>query len=187
MVVSCSFTFGEANYNSLPCCSKTNHERSTRLSSYSYFTGPANSYAEIQEHKLKREASAKINLQIEAQRTEEGRRRKAEKATQNLPNAIKRGDIKTVQALTSHYLIYCTIYIALAFPAFQLDGIFIGSIQSQAMRNTAILSSITLFLAGSYLTQDYGNTGLWISFIIFVCIRAVLLGIYYPRVTSLVK
>ena len=33
MVVSCSFTFGEANYNSLPCCSKTNHERSTRLSS----------------------------------------------------------------------------------------------------------------------------------------------------------
>jgi len=32
MVVSCSFTFGEANYNSLPCCSKTNHERSTRLS-----------------------------------------------------------------------------------------------------------------------------------------------------------
>jgi len=29
--VSCSFTFGEANYNSLPCCSKTNHERSTRL------------------------------------------------------------------------------------------------------------------------------------------------------------
>ena len=29
MVVSCSFTFGEANYNSLPCRSKTNHERST--------------------------------------------------------------------------------------------------------------------------------------------------------------
>lgn len=68
-------------------------------SSYSYFTGPANSYAEIQEHKLKREAIAKINLQIEAQRAEEGRRRKAEKATQNLPNAIKRGDIKAVQAL----------------------------------------------------------------------------------------
>jgi len=33
MVVSCSFTFGEANYNSLPCRSKTNHERSTGLSS----------------------------------------------------------------------------------------------------------------------------------------------------------
>jgi hypothetical protein len=32
MVVSCSFTFGEANYNSLPCRSKTNHERSTGLS-----------------------------------------------------------------------------------------------------------------------------------------------------------
>jgi hypothetical protein len=31
MVVSCSFTFGEANYNSLPCRSKTNHERSTGL------------------------------------------------------------------------------------------------------------------------------------------------------------
>ena len=32
MVVSCSFTFGEANYNSLPCCSKIAHERSTRPS-----------------------------------------------------------------------------------------------------------------------------------------------------------
>jgi long-chain fatty acid transport protein len=38
--VSCSFTFGEANYNSLPCCSKTNHERSTRLSVF--YTSPIN-------------------------------------------------------------------------------------------------------------------------------------------------
>ncbi len=29
MVLSCSFTFGEANYNPLSCRSKTNHERST--------------------------------------------------------------------------------------------------------------------------------------------------------------
>ncbi|MBT0322459.1 hypothetical protein, partial [Vibrio campbellii] len=26
------FTFGEANYNSLPCCSKNTHERSTHPS-----------------------------------------------------------------------------------------------------------------------------------------------------------
>jgi len=29
MVLGCYFTFGEANYNALPCRSKTNHESST--------------------------------------------------------------------------------------------------------------------------------------------------------------
>ncbi|MEZ8574648.1 hypothetical protein AB6C82_07400, partial [Vibrio splendidus] len=51
------FTFGEANYNSLPCCSKNTHERSTRPSTLDNvsFEGanhwvqndPAKFYAEV--------------------------------------------------------------------------------------------------------------------------------------------
>lgn len=86
-----------------------------------------------------------------------------------------------VQAIAEQHAIYAGIYIVVSFVAFQLDGVFIGATRSKEMRNTSILSLIVLIGIGTLLTQYYGNVGLWISFIIYVIVRGVSLGLYMPK------
>ncbi|HLW14523.1 MAG TPA: MATE family efflux transporter [Flavobacteriaceae bacterium] len=86
-----------------------------------------------------------------------------------------------VQAIAEQHAIYAGIYIVVSFVAFQLDGVFIGATRSKEMRNTSILSLIVLIGIGRLLTQYYGNVGLWISFIIYVIVRGVSLGLYMPK------
>lgn len=86
-----------------------------------------------------------------------------------------------VQAIAEQHAIYAGIYIVVSFVAFQLDGVFIGATRSKEMRNTSILSLIVLIGVGTLLTQYYGNVGLWISFIIYVIVRGVSLGLYMPK------
>ena len=87
-----------------------------------------------------------------------------------------------VQLVASAHLGYAAIYIALSFVAFQLDGIFIGVTKSVEMRNATLMALIIFIGSGLWLTTAYGNAGLWISFIIYVVARAVMLGLYYPKI-----
>ena len=87
-----------------------------------------------------------------------------------------------VQAIASTHSIYAAVYIALSFAAFQLDGVFIGVTKSVEMRN-ATLAALFIFIgSATWLAPLYGNSGLWGSFIIYVCARALMLGLYYPRI-----
>ena len=84
-----------------------------------------------------------------------------------------------VQEAALTVLPMAALYVVLSFAAFQLDGIFIGTTRTRAMRNASAYS-LLVFLAGSLLLgQDYGNFGLWVSFIIYVCARALFLLLYY--------
>jgi MATE family multidrug resistance protein len=85
-----------------------------------------------------------------------------------------------VRDLAEQFLPYCAVYIFLSFAAFQLDGIFIGATQGQAMRNAALASSLIFALAWNTLDHST-NRGLWLAFICFVVARALCLGYYYPR------
>ena len=76
---------------------------------------------------------------------------------------------------------FSVVYIAVAVAAFQLDGIYIGVTRTRDMRNAAFVSLLVFLCFWWPLTAHYGNTGLWISFIIFVTARAVTLGALYPR------
>ncbi len=87
-----------------------------------------------------------------------------------------------VQAIASAHSLYAAIYIALSFAAFQLDGVFIGVTKSMEMRNATLLALFIFIGVALLLTTPYGNVGLWISFIIYVVARAVMLGIYYPKI-----
>lgn len=89
---------------------------------------------------------------------------------------------KHVQAIASAHSLYAAIYIALSFAAFQLDGIFIGVTKSIEMRNATLMALFIFISSALLLTSPYGNVGLWVSFIIYVFARAVMLGIYYPRI-----
>lgn len=91
----------------------------------------------------------------------------------------------TVQHIAKSHLLFASMYILFSFVAFQLDGVFIGATQSKEMRNSSVIS-LLVFLGLSYLlTQNFGNQGLWISFIIYIITRGITLGCYLPKIIQL--
>lgn len=89
-------------------------------------------------------------------------------------------DLAAVRGQALTFLPYAAAYVMLSFPAFQLDGIFIGATATRAMRNASI-ASFTAFVALSLgLMPAYENLGLWLAFIVYVVARAAALGVAYP-------
>jgi len=85
-----------------------------------------------------------------------------------------------VQEQAIHALPLASVYVLLSFAAFQLDGIFIGTSRTRAMRNASVLSTTAFVLATFPLSARYGNDGLWWAFVFYVVVRAVALGVQYP-------
>lgn len=82
---------------------------------------------------------------------------------------------------------FAAAYILLSFPAFQLDGIFIGTTSARQLRNASIFSFI-LFIASYYLlTYIDPLQGLWLSFIFYVIFRAGFLGYYYKLLLNTIS
>lgn len=90
-------------------------------------------------------------------------------------------DLEAVREQAMTYLPYAAAYVALSFPAFQLDGIFIGATGTRAMRNASVVSFTLFVLLSLPLTARWANLGLWLAFIAYVVARAVSLGLAYPR------
>jgi multidrug resistance protein, MATE family len=85
-----------------------------------------------------------------------------------------------VRLAASEGLPLAGLYVALAFAAFQLDGIFIGTTQTRQMRNASIMSVAVFLGASLVLTPVYQVTGLWAAFVIYVLARALTLAAYLP-------
>lgn len=88
---------------------------------------------------------------------------------------------QAVQDVALHYLPFAACYIALSFGAFQLDGIFIGCTQTQALRNASILSASVFLLLWFGFLEGAGNVGLWSAFLVYVVSRAGALLLFFPR------
>lgn len=82
----------------------------------------------------------------------------------------------------AQFSIFAAIYVFASFPAFLLDGIFVGVTYSSAMRNSTLAGLIALLVLSLILQPIMGNVGLWLAMIICVVARAVVLGFYYPEV-----
>lgn len=89
-------------------------------------------------------------------------------------------DIVQVRSVAIELLNFAAIYILLSVAAFQLDGIFIGATRTAQMRNASIIATGIFLAAWLLLTNRYGIAGLWISFILYVCARALTLLVYFP-------
>ncbi len=97
-----------------------------------------------------------------------------------------------IQALTNDpmvlqsaltYLPYCALAPVLGFAAYQLDGIFIGTTRTVAMRNAGI-AAVILYIAMHYtLYPLLGATGIWVAFLFYYIVRAVTLAVAYPNIT----
>lgn len=85
-----------------------------------------------------------------------------------------------VRLSAESYLWWLVLSPVVSVWSFLLDGVFIGSTRTAAMRNAMVLSLAIFLLAVWLLLPLLGNHGLWLSFLLFLAARAVTLGAYYP-------
>lgn len=89
-------------------------------------------------------------------------------------------DIDEVRGIAHTYLPWLVAAPLLSVWSFQLDGIFIGTTRSREMRNAMLFSLSGFFILSVPLVQQYGNHGLWSALMLFMVLRALTLGLYYP-------
>lgn len=80
------------------------------------------------------------------------------------------------QQMSIHYL-WLVILPLVAAPSYLLDGVFIGSAETRYMMITMLFSVLIVYLPAWYLSQGWGNHGLWLAFTLFNASRG--LSLYY--------
>ena len=83
-----------------------------------------------------------------------------------------------VRATARHALPWLVAMPLLAVWGYLLDGVFIGATQTKAMRDTLLLA-LAAYLLAWYVTQGYGNHGLWFAYSLFMGVRSASLGAVY--------
>ena len=73
------------------------------------------------------------------------------------------------------YLWWIVAAPVLGVACYQLDGIFIGATQSKDLRNMMLVSVLVFLAAWQYLTDAFGNHGLWAALMLFLVVRALTL------------
>jgi MATE family multidrug resistance protein len=90
-----------------------------------------------------------------------------------------------VQAAANQYLAWAIVAPVVSVWAFVLDGIFIGTTRTAELRNS-MFGALLAYLASLWLTLDaLGNHAIWLSMMVFMVARGILLGAYYPRLVRL--
>ncbi len=90
-------------------------------------------------------------------------------------------DIPAVVAVAQQYLPWLVAIPVLAVWSFQLDGIFVGSMQTQSMRNTVAVALLCYIVVAWLTVPVWGNHALWASMALFLLLRGVLLALLYPQ------
>ncbi len=85
-----------------------------------------------------------------------------------------------VVALATHYLPWLIAMPVIATACYIFDGVYVGLMQTKAMRNTMLMALIGFFVL-VYTTQSLGNHGLWLSFTVFMALRGITLVWHYRR------
>ena len=81
------------------------------------------------------------------------------------------------------YLIWMASIPLLTFAGFIWDGIFIGATESPSLRNAMIISTLVLFFPFYYLIgKPMGNHGLWMSFMLFMLSRGIILTFFSHKI-----
>ncbi|WOI54833.1 MATE family efflux transporter [Parvularcula sp. LCG005] len=90
------------------------------------------------------------------------------------------GDMRDLRAVIGQYYPWAIIGPIVMMVPFQLDGIFIGAMRGNVLRN-AMLASVGLFAAALIgVVPILGNHGLWLAFVVFMLSRGVMLLIAWP-------
>lgn len=82
--------------------------------------------------------------------------------------------IPSIKAEINKYMIYSISLPLIASFSYWIDGVFIGMLKTQAMRNSMIISAL-MYVLSVFILQPYANDGLWISLFVFYIARVVTL------------
>lgn len=80
----------------------------------------------------------------------------------------------------SRYLPWMVVSPLVSIWSFMLDGVFVGTTRSAAMRNAMLLSLLVYLGLAWALVPGWGNHGLWVAFLGFMLARAATLGVLLP-------
>ncbi|MEH6580661.1 MAG: MATE family efflux transporter [Halioglobus sp.] len=90
-------------------------------------------------------------------------------------------DIDQIQRLMVEYQWWLVVLPLIAAPSYLLDGVFIGTAETRYMMLTMLFSTLFVYLPAWYLTQAWGNHGLWFAFALFNGARGLSLQLCYWR------
>ncbi len=91
-------------------------------------------------------------------------------------------DIDILRYISYKHAIWIILIPPIASLCYQLDGIFIGASQTKEMRNAMIFSVITFIIISIYMTEYFGNHGLWFSIALFMLLRSVTLKFFFNTI-----
>lgn len=89
--------------------------------------------------------------------------------------------IPEVVSAAKQYLVWIIFLPIIAMPSYLFDGIFIGATRSKDMQNVMLAATFFIFLPVWWLTQGWGNHGLWLAMTTFLLFRGGALGYLYMR------
>ena len=90
-------------------------------------------------------------------------------------------DLPDVRETAMVYLPWLIISPLISVWSFLYDGVFVGMTRAREMRNIMLVSTFVVFVPTWYLTQPFGNHGLWFAFMVFLAARGIGMHIGYRR------
>jgi MATE family multidrug resistance protein len=90
--------------------------------------------------------------------------------------------LEAVRERAGEFLVFAVASPIIGVWSYLFDGIFVGTTRTAEMRNGMILSLGAYLAAVYWLTPRFDNYGLWTALMIFLLIRALTLGAWYPRI-----
>lgn len=82
-----------------------------------------------------------------------------------------------VRSVARTFLIFAALTPVTGFPAFQLDGIYIGATWSREMSRMMVVSFVIYLVSWFGLLQGWDNVGLWLALHVFFISRGLTLGL----------
>ena len=90
-------------------------------------------------------------------------------------------DIPEVRSTAYPLIPYLTLLPIISVWSYLLDGLFIGATKAKEMRNAMLLAFLCALPIG-FLLLPLQNNGLWITFLLFMFLRGVIMGITALRI-----
>ena len=91
-------------------------------------------------------------------------------------------NISTIKTISLSFSYWVVIIPFISSFCYQFDGIFVGASQTKELRNAMIISVFIFIISSFFLIKSFGNLGLWISFCIFLIMRALTLFPFLGRI-----
>ena len=88
--------------------------------------------------------------------------------------------VESVRAIARDYAFWACFIPLVGVAAFELDGVFVGATGSRQMRDSMVLSTALYLPLSVMLAEYYGNHGVWAAIWLWLLMRALTLGFFFP-------